>query len=484
MNARMLAVIGLLWGSSLLGVPANAALVSFVGIDDLTKGSWVGAYGREGYILNNFDGPVGSVVSPPVDRASLPSYLSGYTYTSASGYRWPSGVAVANQIQDPTDPGNDAARRTNVAFGSNWRTTLNFSEAREVELSVYFYQTDGESRVQKYTINGDAATAQTTVGAPSPKFPRWYTWRVVGTPRAPVTIDAQYLSGGGGNAVIGVIAMDPTRAPKPLLMDTFDNVTDADAAPGYGLNYEPELSNRQFGSLGTTTYVRNPVPPASLAQVNHGGAPYSAPGQLSLFVRNAPNENAAWVITNRNFPDYVTVSASLDPVANDTTSTDWMTLGVRGQDTSFDSTDITTATDAGALFRIRSNGEWTVFVNGVDVLGPGRFVPAASRYDVSLTVMGNLLSAVVNGVVLDMNGAAPGDALTLTGLAANPANNFISLSGYTAASSSYVQHLADNLRIERIPEPAGLTLLALGLVGVALLRLPTPFPRKRKRGKG
>ncbi|MDG0814568.1 glycosyl hydrolase family 28-related protein [Cohnella rhizosphaerae] len=86
--------------------PATTA--EFVGVNTTAKGSWVGNYGGEGYILPFFTATSASGRDPgfpaykPADLASLPSYVSAYTMDSGT-YN-----VTANPSTDPTAPTNAA----------------------------------------------------------------------------------------------------------------------------------------------------------------------------------------------------------------------------------------------------------------------------------------------------------------------------------------------------------------------------------------
>lgn len=433
-------------------LPATTLAATFLGTDDMTDGSWVGAYGSDGYVLCNFNGAVTTVNDPPLDLVDLPAYISGIDYsTGTKGYRWANGdISTANRVQAPTDE-ND--RRATIAFGDEWTATLNFNAARQVDVSVYFLQKDVEARVQAYTINGDAASSQTTVGSPTPESPRWYTWRVVGSPSNPVTINSKYLGGSGGNAVIGAIAIDPVVASDLLLSDSFNNAEPAVTYSGgdYGLNQELNMQQRQLGSLRRAGYDTGPGVAADY-QVNSA----TAPGKLAM----SSSSRGRWAVLAQDLPADIEATVTIDPATGETTGSHWAMLSVRGDGESLDNSNPLTATNSGVDLLIRSNGEWYVGVGGSFVPGATGYITAADEYTLDAFVVGDQYWATINGQLIDANGSAAGTTLTLTDAAVLGSTNYVTLSMYT--NGGLIQTTFDNLTIMQIPEPGTLWLLCLG----------------------
>ena len=110
----------------------------FIGTDSITGGNWGGKYGRDGYILCNYDG-IGN------DRRSLPGWVTSVDYYRAfpkSGL--PDATTWATGISDPRapapEPGNGFPR--NAACWSNsdqtMTVTIGIDGIRNYRLALYF----------------------------------------------------------------------------------------------------------------------------------------------------------------------------------------------------------------------------------------------------------------------------------------------------------------------------------------------------------
>jgi hypothetical protein len=242
-----------------------------------------------------------------------------------------------------------------------------------------------------------------------------------------------------------------------LLRDTFDNPVDSHRFDDCGLNQY--LQERQSGRYRPVIYLPGGdfADRTALVQVAHP----ACPGKLSQFTDCG---NAGWVVLNRMFPRDLVVSAELDPVAlraldqkspvpktviGDMSSENWMALGVRGCGCQFQHKELPLASDAGAVIRVRSNGNWSYSENGTPI-AHGR-VSAAHPYTVVMRVLDDQLEAAINGVVLDLDPNRMGAPRTLTGQAAKNKGDSISLGAgnvlATAPSSGIDLNSVDNLTI-------------------------------------
>jgi hypothetical protein len=131
---------------------ASAAMVvSYNGEDKTTRGTWVGVYGSDGYILpaaKASRGPVFDTVDNTLtpngtnldgiqtDYRSLPSYISGYTYDSPSdtGNVWDwsvvnpnPGVAMGSIVQNPGSLSPFSGNRPVRAHRPGGSTTTGFT---------------------------------------------------------------------------------------------------------------------------------------------------------------------------------------------------------------------------------------------------------------------------------------------------------------------------------------------------------------------
>jgi hypothetical protein len=188
--------------TSLLAASAVfAASVTFAAtIDTTTQGNWIGVYGQGGYILNAFDSGV--------DRAVLPSFVSGYSSTPTSQYEWASGTSDSRALQDPAHPSNASDRNAATTYGSSFTFTVDVSKATDFNLSVYALDWDSSGRDVTLSVNGDAVRVNNTTAGLLNAYHNgeWVTWNV-NAPVGPLTIDVTYNS--GANAVISAVMFSP-----------------------------------------------------------------------------------------------------------------------------------------------------------------------------------------------------------------------------------------------------------------------------------
>lgn len=200
------------------------------------------------------------------------------------------------------------------------------------------------------------------------------------------------------------------------------------------------LDGRQFGWLNyPSTYSQksghwsSSTPPSVwAAQVNQP----SYPDQLSLHLgTSAVMQNKAMRPTVENVYD---ISVSVDPVVNNTTSSDWSSIMIGSSNTS---KGYVTNTDIPVGLLIRSNGSVSLFSRGTSVsLSNSSFTPNPDgSFDVKIVVNPNTRS--VNGTIngTDFSGTLPTNAALSNVLA------YIYLGNYSSSSSNQPASTFDNL---------------------------------------
>ena len=261
--------------------------------------------------------------------------------------------------------------------------------------------------------------------------------------------------------VLSVVAVCPAQAVD--LLDNFNNIEPSTfySQTDYGLNQE--LATRQSGNLAPVTYDTY-VPHPARSPVNGP----NNPGELALVTVPQDDSNAVWASLQHDFLTDATVSVTITPNILDPTdaTVDWAGICVRGETSAFRKTysGIEGGTNlasgayplGSAWITIQQNGVWNYFENGeyVRAFETSGSVTAADSYDVSMTALGARLTASINGVPIDMNGAGTGLARNMeaSGILAHNyvAMNAVGCSG-TNATAGYRVSTFDNLSVEVIP---------------------------------
>ena len=214
---------------------------------------------------------------------------------------------------------------------------------------------------------------------------------------------------------------------SPGFTDSFGTAVDSD--PGYGLN--DSLEARQTGTHGVT-YTRvsglwypAPAPRPWYSQVNH----VNHPGVLSFWLGTSAIRMDDAVAAGTG--GTVGVQAVVDPVAGDTSSSDWSSLVL--DTNSSDSGYVTNpAVAAGVL--VRSDGGIQVFQGSTLLTSQGSFAQPASggQFQVSLTYTPGqkVIHLTVNNASIDVTAPAalPGSATLYTGAYLNNSSEVSTLS--------------------------------------------------------
>lgn len=196
--------------SAVLIVAFAASLASAATIDTTTQGNWIGVYGSQGYILNDYNG-AGS------DVAALPSYISGYSYSgSTNHYVWDASTSDTRALKNPANPSGPRVAAT--AYDGNYSVSLNVSHTASFNVSVYGLDWDSTSRDVTLTVGGSSVDLNNSTPVVNAYHNgEWVTWSVFNAPVGTLPIDITYNS--GANAVISAITFQAyTPEPSSLVL--------------------------------------------------------------------------------------------------------------------------------------------------------------------------------------------------------------------------------------------------------------------------
>lgn len=173
--------------------PAPPPSARFIKSESVTRGSWNGVYGSQGYIVSEPNN---------AGTASLPSFLTwaiaGNSNADQTGFY--------NSVTDEPDlPGSPGSKFLTVWFSTTAFTIgLTCSPIQSYLVSIYMADTDLFARVQTVTIK---TTGGTILDGPrtvsSFKVGQWWQWDVTGT----VDITFTFVSGGDATSIMQVLAI-------------------------------------------------------------------------------------------------------------------------------------------------------------------------------------------------------------------------------------------------------------------------------------
>lgn len=112
----------------------NLPYVEYVGLDSITKGSWIGTYGSEGYSVIGKDENISNElsVSWDTDRSAV--------------WTWAASSAELRAVQYPDGSGRIAAcRYSSTNPKSEWTITLDLGEEEVYQVALYFLDFNSES---------------------------------------------------------------------------------------------------------------------------------------------------------------------------------------------------------------------------------------------------------------------------------------------------------------------------------------------------
>ncbi|MBC6111307.1 hypothetical protein ACFOG5_08990 [Pedobacter fastidiosus] len=122
----------------------------FTGIDTTTHGNWGKTYGKDGYILCNYEGN-------GIDKKSLPNYVSAINYYKVKGNNLPLNTvwnpATTSQNALAPDRRNGFPRTAACLFamdadqiGNTFTTTIGIKGNQDYKVSLYFLDWDNKGR--------------------------------------------------------------------------------------------------------------------------------------------------------------------------------------------------------------------------------------------------------------------------------------------------------------------------------------------------
>lgn len=130
--------------------PAEQYAARFIKADASTSGNWGGVYGKDGYVLCNYNGSYN-------DKKSLPSYVSSVSYYMAWGSglpnasTWISGTSDTRALAaDATNQGNRSAASYYTDYYVGVRNTMTFTinctGSNTYQVALYFVDWDNGGR--------------------------------------------------------------------------------------------------------------------------------------------------------------------------------------------------------------------------------------------------------------------------------------------------------------------------------------------------
>ncbi len=200
-KAALASIIAISWGILVAALPsatAWAATADFVKTDATTEGSWVGAYGADGYLVSQDA------------NYKLPSYAQ-ITGSGYANWTWAASTTALPALQTPENPSNRIAGTWFATPSFTFNVTLTDSNAHQLAL----YVLDWDSSARSETINVlDAVTGAVLnsqiLPAGSFHTGEYLVWTVTGSVQFQIVLDA------GANAVISGLFFDTPQSGANL----------------------------------------------------------------------------------------------------------------------------------------------------------------------------------------------------------------------------------------------------------------------------
>jgi len=196
--------------------PIEQYPAKFMGMDTTTSGNWGKIFGKDGYVLCNYNGA-------GVDKRALPSYVSAVSYYKVKGNGEPLNTVWEPKTNDQRalapDAGNGTPRTASCLYsadadqiGYTFTCTIDIKGVKNHQVSLYFVDWDKKRR--KISVEMfDAATSnliapvkivENSIGGTYLKFA--YN----------KSVKFRINMVRGDNAVLNGIFFDPVSSNKPI----------------------------------------------------------------------------------------------------------------------------------------------------------------------------------------------------------------------------------------------------------------------------
>jgi len=122
--------------------PAERYAAEFIKEDSTTSGNWGGVYGKDGYVLCNYNGN-------STDQKSLPSYVSSVNYNVPHATIWASGTNDARALAPDSsnqNPRTAACYYTDQGVTPTMTFTINSTGTNNYQVALYFVDWDNRGR--------------------------------------------------------------------------------------------------------------------------------------------------------------------------------------------------------------------------------------------------------------------------------------------------------------------------------------------------
>jgi subtilisin family serine protease len=196
-------------------IPGAAASATFLKKDSSTEGSWIGAYGSQGY----------NVIG---DTTSYPSYAT-VTSSGASSWTWSGSTTDPRALQNPGGSGRIAACWYD---SSSLSINVNLTDGQAHDIGIYALDWDNQGRSEQIQISdANSGSVLDTETLSSFSTGDYLQWKVTGN----VVINVTRT--GGMNAVISGLFFDPPGTPPPTATASFvkkDTTTEGNWIGAYG----------------------------------------------------------------------------------------------------------------------------------------------------------------------------------------------------------------------------------------------------------